>query len=278
MSINAKTQMCIIIGDPVGHSLSPTMHNRAYQHLHIADQFVFTASHVKPEDLATVIHAVRAMGIRGLTCTIPHKSAVMQYLDKIDPIAQQIGAVNTVVNDQGTLTGYNTDWLGIVTPLQKIITIKDKQVAIIGAGGAARGIAFAIVQKQGKICFYNRTLDKAQTLAKEFKARARGLDQLEQITEADIIINATSLGMKPHEDKSPIPSKYITKHHIVMDAVYKPLHTKLLKQAQQNQATIIPGLEMLLYQGTAQFELYTQHQAPEKIMRDVIYKHFGVNS
>src|SRR3990167_2361987 len=147
MKISGKTKMCIIIGDPVEHSLSPAMHNAAYKALGIDDQFVFTAAHVNVKDVKKVVDAVRVMGIRGLTCTIPHKIEVMKYLDEIDPIAQKIGAVNTVVNDNGILKGYNTDWLGTVTPLEKIITLNDKNVALIGAGGVARACGYGLVKR-----------------------------------------------------------------------------------------------------------------------------------
>src|SRR3990167_7491456 len=140
MSISAKTKMCIIIGDPVEHSLSPAMHNAGYEALGIDDQFVFTAATVKSENLKKVIKAVQAMGICGLTCTIPHKIEVMQYLDEIDEVAKKIGAVNTVLNMSGKLIGYNTDWLGVIKPLEKYSKLRGKKVAVIGAGGAARAM------------------------------------------------------------------------------------------------------------------------------------------
>ena len=130
--------MCIIIGDPVEHSLSPVMHNAAYEALRIDDQFVFTAARVDIKHVRQVVEAVRVMGIRGLTCTIPHKIEVMKYLDEIDETAKKIGAVNTVVNHNGVLKGYNTDWLGVATPLERITTLKGKRAAVVGAGGAAR--------------------------------------------------------------------------------------------------------------------------------------------
>lgn len=262
--------MCIIIGDPVEHSLSPAMHNAAYEALGISDQFVFTAAHVKVENVKDVVQAVRIMNIRGLTCTIPHKMEVMQYLDEIDEIAQKIGAVNTVVNDNGKLKGYNTDWLGTVTPLEKHTTLEGKKVAIVGAGGAARAMAFGVVQKGAKLTIFNRTLEKAEELAKELGAQARDLSDLEKMKEFDIILNATNIGMGEHVGKSPLPKECIESHQIVFDAVYVPAETQLLKDAKDKGATIIRGVEMLLHQGTAQFELYTGHKAPEEVMRKVL--------
>jgi len=275
MKITAKTNICIIIGDPVEHSLSPQMHNAAYEALGIDDQFVFLGARVKIEDVDKVIKGVRAMGIRGLTCTIPHKVKVLNYLDEIDSIAKKIGAANTVVNENGILKGYNTDWLGVLTPLREVTELKNKHVAILGAGGAARAMIYAISSNGAMFTIYNRTLDKAKELAKEFGGQARGLEDFEGIKRADIILNATSLGMVPQELETPLPKRYITQKHIVFDAIYAPFETRLLKEAKEQGATVIHGLEMLLYQGLAQFELYTQRKAPEKVMRNVLMSKFS---
>lgn len=268
--ISAKTKLCIIIGDPVEHSLSPAMHNAAYKALGIADEFVFIAARVKIEDIGSVVKAVRTMHIRGLTCTIPHKTEVIPYLDEIDPIAQKIGAVNTVVNDHGILKGYNTDWLGAVIPLEKITNLSGKRVAIMGAGGAARAIVYGLVERGALVKIYNRSLQNAKDLAQEIGAQAGSLEELPEVEDADIIINATSLGMKPHDAESPVPKKYVKEKHIVFDAVYVPHQTKLLREAKEKRATIVHGIEMLLHQGTAQFELYTNLHAPIEVMRNVL--------
>lgn len=279
--ITAKTQMCIIVGDPVDHSLSPAMHNAAYEALHIADQFVFTAAHVKAAGLSTVVAAVRAMGIRGLTCTIPHKVEVMKYIDEIDPIAEKIGAVNTVVNENGLLKGYNTDWIGTIKPLESMISLQHKKVAIIGAGGASRAMAYGVVTKGASLTIFNRTLEKAQQLAQEVgsKVKAQSLDLIpEEIKTYDIIINATNMGMGEQSDETPIPKEYIHSKQIVFDAVYKPYETKLLREAREQGAAVIHGTEMLLHQGTAQFELYTGHQAPTEVMRNVLLEKLRITN
>ncbi len=206
-SITAKTKMCIIIGDPVEHSLSPAMHNAAYKHLGIDREFVFTAAHVKPGDVKYVVQAVRAMGIRGLTCTIPHKIEVMQYLDEIDEVAQKIGAVNTVVNHSGRLKGYNTDWLGTVCPIEQVTSLKDKRVALIGAGGAARAMAYGVVARGAALTIYNRTIENAQLLAAEINdtVKTAHISTLQEpLDDIDIIINATSVGMGDQAYKTPI--------------------------------------------------------------------------
>lgn len=267
MSISAKTKMCIIIGDPIEHSLSPVMHNAAYKALGIEDQFVFTAAKIKVEDVKKTIKAVRILGVHGLTCTIPHKIEAIKYIDKIDPIAKKIGAVNTIVNKKGKLIGYNTDWLGAIIPLEKITSLKNKKVALIGAGGAARAIAFGIKNRGAKLKIFNRDVKKAKKLAKDFKADYGSLNEIEDVSDYDIIINSTSVGMKPLEKQSLVPKKYLHKGQIVFDIVYKPKKTKLLKDAERVGAKIIFGIDMLLYQGIAQFEIYTGLEAPEKIMR-----------
>lgn len=272
MNITTKTKICIIIGDPVEHSLSPQMHNAAYEALNIDHEFIFMASRVPVKDVGKAVEAVKTLGIRGLTCTIPHKIEVMKYLDKknIDKVAQTIGAVNTVVNNNGILKGYNTDWLGVLTPLEKITSLKNKNAAVIGAGGAARAMVYALTAKGAKLTVYNRTLEKAEELAEEFGGEAKPLTQLETIINSDIILNATSIGMAPDTDKSPLPKKYITKSQIIFDAIYSPYETRLLKDAKEKGAKIIHGTEMLLHQGTAQFELYTGRKAPVEVMRKVL--------
>lgn len=273
MRITAKTKLCMIIGDPVEHSLSPQIHNAAYEALGIDEQFVYTAAHVEVKDIQTVMQATKALHIRGITCTIPHKVEVLKYLDSIDPIAQKIGAANTVVNENGKLIGYNTDWLGVLTPLQKITDLKNKHVAILGAGGAARAMIYATINNGAAVTIFNRTLDHAKELAKEFGAIAKPMEQISEIKDMDIILNATVLGRTPYENETPVSKEYITNNHIVFDANYVPFESRLLREAKEQGAIIIHGTEMLLYQGTAQFELYTNHKAPEEVMRKVLMEH-----
>lgn len=271
-NISGKTKICMVIGDPIQHSLSPKMHNAAFEALGIDNEFVFVASQVKPEDLSDFVKGVRTMGIRGLACTIPHKTAIIKYLDYMDEVAQKIGSVNTVVNDGGILKGYNTDWLGVTGPLEKITSLDDKTVALIGAGGAARAVAYAVMKKGAKLTIYNRSLEKAERLAKEFGGKALSLHHLEKIKDADIIFNATPLGMYPNEDKTPIPNELMRKNQIVFDAVYTPFETKLLRDAKSKGAQIISGVEMFVKQGAAQFKLYTGFDAPVDAMKKVLVK------
>lgn len=278
MKISGKTKLCIIIGDPVEHSLSPAMHNAGYIALGIDDQFIFTACRVRAEYVKDVMQAMRVMNIRGITCTLPHKLEVMKYLDDIDPVAQTIGAVNTIVNDGGVLKGYNTDWLGTVKPLELFTPLNGKTVSIIGAGGVARAMAYGVVTLGAKLRIYNRTVETAKKLADEFGGQAFSLDAIEQVKGADILLNATSIGMHPKEDKSPVPGEYISSKQIVFDAVYAPYDTKLLRNAKAKGAQTIHGTEMLLYQGVEQFRLYTGHDAPVEAMRKAIMDSIKKNS
>jgi len=275
--INAKTKICIIIGDPVDHSLSPAIHNAGYKALGIDDKFVFVASCVKVKEVKDVVRAMRIMNFRGLTCTMPHKIEVMKYLNEIDKTAQRIGAVNTVVNDNGVLKGYNTDWLGIIHTLEKHIHLSGKQIAIIGAGGVAHAMAYGVTSKGARVTIFNRTIKKAKKLAKHIKAKLRDLSNLSILKEFDVILNATSLGMGDKISLTSVPKEYILKKHIVFDAVYEPYETRLLCEAKEQDATIIHGTEMLLYQGMEQFELYTGRKAPEEAMRKTLTKNININ-
>jgi len=270
MKITAKTKLCLIIGDPVEDSLSPQIHNAGYEKLGIDAEFVYAACRVSAEHLADFVSGAKAMGLKGFGCKMPHKLEIMDHLDEIDEVARAIGAVNTVVNDNGHLKGYNTDWIGIVAPLEAITSLKGKKVALLGAGGAARAAAYGVANKGAELTIFNRTLEKAQQLANQFGAKARSLDGLEEVKSMDIIINTTSVGLPLADNETPLPQELITKDHIVFDAVYADGETRLLREARQQGAQVIPGTEMLLHQGLAQFKLFTNREAPEEAMRSVL--------
>jgi shikimate dehydrogenase len=269
MKITAKTKICMVIGDPVEHSLSPQMHNAGYEALNIDDQFVYIASHVDVKNIENFIKGTRAMQIHGVSCTIPHKIAVMPYLDEIEDIAKIIGAVNTIVNVNGKLIGYNTDWLGILLPLEKLTTLQNKTVALIGAGGAARAAAFAVTKAGAKLTIYNRTVEKAKDLAKEFNGESHSLDEIRNAQSADIIINTTPIGLKQKQE-TPFPKKYISSNQVVFDAVYDIQETQLIKETKEQGAKYISGIEMLFNQGFAQFKLFTGFDAPIDAMRKAL--------
>ncbi len=274
--ITAQTKLCMVIGHPVSHSLSPLIHNAGYQALGIDGEFVYVACDVDPESIAEFVTGIRVMGVRGVSCTIPHKEIILPHLDEVDSIAKQIGAVNTVVQEKGVLRGYNTDWMGALVPLKTTTPLKGKKVAVIGAGGAARAMVYGLVREGAVVTVYNRTLEKAQELAQTFGCEAAPLTDYDAIKAADIICNTTSVGMYPHEEQTPLPGDLLRSEHIVFDAVYAPYETKLLRDAKAKGAHVIHGTDMFLAQAMAQFKLYTGHDAPEKAMRTALMK--GIKS
>lgn len=276
MNITAQTKICMVIGDPVGHSLGPQMYNPAYKALGIDNEYVYVGCNVKVEELEDFFKGVRAMHIRGISCTVPHKEHVRKFLDVIDETAQKIGAVNTIVNENGVLHGYNTDWLGVVTPLEKITSLENKTVALLGTGGAAKAVAYGVTKLGGQLAVFGRTFEKAEALVDTFGGDAYSFEALEKVSDMDIIFNATPVGLHPNENETPLPKEYIKSHHIVFDAVYAPHKTKFLSDAEKQGATIIYGTEMLLYQGMEQFKLYTGHDAPEDVLRTILKEHENV--
>jgi shikimate dehydrogenase len=252
-----------LFGCPVHHSLSPLMHNDAFRNMNIAAHY--HAFHVEPEDLKDALNGVRALGISGLNVTIPHKTAVMSLLDDVDPIARRIGAVNTIVNENGRLIGYNTDGPGYVRALEEEINvdIKEKRILLIGAGGAARGIYFSLADRGAKqIDICNRTVSKAKRLIDEcdvgVSSVAYSLNEAEErLGEYDILINTTSIGMYPNVEEMPLSLANIKEGTIVSDIIYNPLETKWLKEARKRNAIIQNGVGMFVYQGALAFEKWT---------------------
>jgi shikimate dehydrogenase len=270
MSVAAKAKLCVVIGDPVEHSLSPIMHNAGYAALDLSDDFVYEARLVQPEALSGFVDSIRTTPIRGVSCTAPHKIAVMQYLDVIDPVARRIGAVNTIVNEAGNLSGYNTDWLGILVPLEHAVSLTGKKVALIGAGGAARAAAYGLTERQAKLTVYNRTLSKAQELAREFGGQAAPLEDLASVGDMDIIIATVSQELTADQGTAAALGELVRAGQVVFDIAYGLGTSSLLREAAQRGAQVINGLEMLLQQGTAQFKLFTGHDAPETAMRTAL--------
>lgn len=247
--LDAFTNVYCIIGNPVRHSLSPIIHNMSFKRAGINS--VYLAFEIK--NLGDAIKGIKALGIKGVSITIPFKTEVIKYLDEVDPIAKKIKAANTILNRDGSLVGYNTDWLGAVEALREVTELEGKKALILGAGGASRAIAYGLISSNCQLIITNRSLDKAKKLAEEMGC----LYSQELTTEVDIVINSTSVGMYPLEEESPLPKCYLKKGMIVMDIVYKPLKTKLLKEAAKAGCITIDGLSMLSYQAAYQFEIWT---------------------
>jgi len=279
--INSETVLYGVIGDPIKQSKSPIMLNRAFQESGI--NAVYTAFHITNESLADFIKGVRVMGIGGVNVTIPHKLQVMDLLDEIDADAIALGAVNTIVNRDGRLIGYNTDGIGYVRSLKEeaISDIAGKSIVVVGAGGAARGIIYALLkEKPSKVTIINRSVANAEQLAvsltSEIPIQVAGQDQLEACCgEADIVINTTSVGMYPHMDETPIRGEWLKSSAVASDLIYNPLETKFLQQAKQYGCTIHGGLGMFIYQGAFAFEYWTGKQAPVLAMRETVLQALG---
>jgi shikimate dehydrogenase len=275
MKINGDTRVFGIIGNPVNHSLSPAMHNAAFAELGINGVYVPFLT----EDVAGAVNGVRALSIDGLSVTIPHKEAVLAHLDEVDPIARRIGAANTiVVSRRGSavsLQGCNTDWLGANHALGRHLTLAGSTAVILGAGGAARAIGFGLKKAGADIEIWSRTQSTGTTLATELDCPWQPLTEPPE-KKFDILINATAVGMHPNQQLSPLPANVLTRFSVVMDIIYAPLHTTLLREAADAGCTCIDGLEMLLYQGVVQFELWTGCTAPVDTMRAALRRAAGV--
>ena len=263
-----------VIGDPIDHSLSPNIHNAAFHSLNLDCTYI--AYKIPKNELASGIEALKAIKIAGFNVTIPHKIEMMKFLDEMDTTCKVIGAVNTVLNENGKLKGYNTDMIGFLDPIKKKnLTIKNSQVLLLGAGGAARAIITAMIkEKASKISIVNRTQENANKLADFAKKIGGNVDTIsiqeanKLITDYKFIINSTSIGMR--NEPSPISTENISKNSIVYDLVYQPINTDLIKKSKENGATIIYGYEMLLSQAACSFEIWHKMEAPYDAMKNVL--------
>lgn len=281
MNISGKTRVCGVIGDPIEHTLSPIMHNAAFNALGL--DYVFLAFKVKTAEVETAIDGMRALKIRGLNVTMPHKTSVIKHLDRVDLSAQIVNSVNTILNKENLLFGFNTDGIGALKALKENgVQLKGRKVLLLGAGGAARAIAYTLAKEADELAVLNRTVKQAQDLARLLqkslnkKVVAGSLspkDIQSSIRDSDILVNATSVGMKPKTDESPIPSKLLRSNMAVMDIVYNPLETKLAKEAKEMGAKVVSGVEMLIYQGAESFTLWTGKAAPVEVMKQAALNH-----
>jgi len=260
--ITAKTALCGIFLHPAGHTRSPALHNAAYAALGL--DAVYLAFDVVPGDLAAAIAGARAIGVRQLSISIPHKEAVFPLLDRVDETARAIGAVNTVVRDGDALVGSNTDWLGVARALERETALAGKTAVVLGAGGTARAALFALRQRGARAIVLNRTPGKAEALARELGAeRAGALEELAAIPH-DVLVNTTSVGLK--SDASPVAAAALRAGSIVLDAVYDPLETRLLRDAAGRGARAISGKWMLIEQAREQLRAWSGENAPGSVM------------
>ena len=279
ISISTSTQFCAVIGNPVAHSLSPAIHNAAYDHLGL--DFVYVAS--KVEDVKSALAGVRALSnFRGLSVTIPHKIEIIKYVDEISVADKAIGSINTVIHKGDKLIGIGTDGPGAMKALvDGGVEIAGRNVLILGAGGASRSISFTLAMKAqpARITLLDINEQLLFGLESDLISGTKAVIEAELLTDkaladamkrADIIINCTSIGMHPKEDTSLIPPGLFRPGQIVFDIVYTPLETKLIKDAKACGLKVIPGVEMFINQAALQFEHFTGVKAPVEVMRKVV--------
>ena len=300
--VDGKTQVLGVIGDPIEHTFSPAMHNAGLNELGL--NYIYLPFHVKEDMLGECIQGAKAMGIKGLNVTIPHKSNVIKHLDDIDSVASMIGAVNTIQfiydednessnQDNGInvrTKGFNTDGYGCVRAIEEKTSIKDKKVSITGAGGAARAVAVQIANSGfDELSILIRNLSKAQSLANDLKTNlesigidisinAYDLEELKrELSDSDIFIDTTPIGMYPNVDDKPVASAdMLHEDLLVNDIVYTPMKTSLIREAELANAEVVYGYKMLLYQGIRSFEIWLGREAPADVMENALLDVLGI--
>ena len=280
--IKGSTNIVGLIGHPVEHSFSPPMHNAAFEALEM--DYAYVAFDVDPLNLKSAIDGAKSLNIKGFNVTIPHKIEVMKHLDEIDEVAALIGAVNTI--DFKDMKGYNTDGIGAVKAIEEVTSIKNKNVVVAGAGGASRAISFYIAKYGAdSLTILNRNVEKADNLAKDVsnsnlinEVKSDSMSEINShVTDADILIDTTPVGMHPNVDDEPIVlADNMHDDLVVFDAVYNPNDTVLIKEAVKAGAKPVYGIKMLLYQGAESFRIWTGRDAPVDVMEDALRKTLGL--
>ena len=265
MMIDQHTALYGVIGNPVRHSLSPALHNAAFSATGLnAVYLAFEAG-----DIEGCVRGIKALDIKGASVTIPFKTAVIPYLDKINPLARRIGAVNTIVNDNGWLKGYNTDAIGAVKALEEKIDLRGMTCLVIGSGGAARAIGFILKERDVTISIANRSLVRGKELARSLGCPYIPLHKIGE-TRADVLIQTTPVGMYPCVDQCPVPEQILVEGLIVMDIVYNPFETRLIRLAKARGCITINGISMFIHQAAEQLRLWTGIDPPVGVMSHAV--------
>ena len=263
--MNHGHQIFALFGNPVGHSLSPHMHRAAYGQMGLdADYVAFCVT-----DLKAAMSGIRGLDIRGVSVTLPFKTDVIPFLDEIDDTARRIGAVNTILNNDGRLTGFNTDAAGLMRDLKEVMPLAGKRVAVLGAGGAARSAVFGAQREGADVIIVNRTEEKGLNLAFECDGTFQPLSEISRV-EADVLINTTSVGMAPAVGQSPVPADILARFPWVVDIIYNPLETQLLRDAAATGCRVRNGVGMFVHQGAEQIRLWTGQEPPVETMRQAV--------
>lgn len=284
MNVLGHTKVLGVFGDPIAHSLSPVMHNAAIRWLNV--DYIYVPFHVLPKNLPEAIKGISAMGLAGVNVTIPHKEQVIEYLDEISERSAQIRSVNTIVNVDGRLRGDTTDGPGFIrSATAEWGKLDGCKALILGAGGSAKAVAFALAEIGCEIIVANRTRRRAVELVEGLnqvfeagKFGAAGLSEQELIDEmpgVDLVVNTTSVGMHPDVDSIPVPPELLHPRLLVYDLVYSPVRTRLVAEAEKCGARAMNGLSMLVYQGAISFEMWTGFQAPISVMEKAILNTLG---
>jgi shikimate dehydrogenase len=267
LNITGKAHCYCILGNPVGHSMSPLMHNTAFRLRGLDAVYVpFEVS-----DLSEAVRSLKALGFKGASVTVPFKKEIMSFVDDLDEKAAKIGAVNTLVFDDGIVRGINTDWRGALRCLETLMPVSGNTFVVLGAGGAARAVVFAVVQGGGNVVVVNRSEERGRALAEAFSASFVPCDHIETV-DGHCLVNTTPVGMYPRENTMPLDKQILGRYRAVADVVYNPMQTVLLREAEAAGCATASGFEMFIYQGVEQFQLWTGQKAPVEAMRRVVYE------
>lgn len=278
MELSGKTKAVILIGNPVEHSMSPKMHSNAFKEVGI--NAIYIATKVEKNNVKAAVESITALNFLGANVTIPHKVAVMKFVDEIDPIARDIGAVNTIVNREGKLFATNTDGLGFMRSMKQAgIKLKGMNCVMVGAGGVARAISFNLLQEINHLKITDikkKVIDGlVSNLQQRYSNKVSSFNPSKnvlktELKKADLLLNCTPIGMFPKHEESPVPKEFLRNDLVVFDAIYNPIETLLIKNAKEEGAKAIGGSKMFLYQGVEAFELWTNKKAPIKLMEKII--------
>ena len=278
--ITSNTKVFGVIGDPIGHSLGPLVHNAAYRHLGLDD--VYVAFRVPKEDLLSFIDDAREFGIGGLSITVPHKETVLHKLDRVDGAVKSVGAANTVVFENGQTVGYNTDYRAAMESLEAAMggrqgdrsPVQGKTAIILGAGGVAKAICAGLVRRRAKVVIAARTARRGEKLAQRFSCKTIDWTARHMVS-ADILLNCTPLGMHPNVDETPFEKHHLKPSMTVFDTVYNPESTLLIKDARSRSCRVVTGADMFIRQAALQFQLFTRSDAPAERMHEVFKQAIG---
>jgi len=269
---NASTRLYALIGHPAAHSLGPVMHNAVFRAL--GCNAVYLA--FDTQDPAGVMAGVRAMGIRGISVTVPHKTSILPFLDRVDDTSRRIGAVNTVLNHNGFLTGFNTDATGFLAALRTRVEPEGRKALVVGAGGVARAVAFALSRAGARVTLANRSRERGEHLARTLACPFVPLSDAPDV-KAEILIQATSVGMEGGPEGLPVSERTLRKGMIVVETVYRPAHTPILLEARSKGCVILTGLEMFFMQGAEQIRIWTGLEPPLHVMRHAVFQQLRGN-